>query len=59
MQRGLTGTYETTEIAGERIRAFIPYPLPPEPPLELTAPRQQLLERATLALVHQQVKDVG
>lgn len=50
MQRGLTGNYETTEIAGEKIRAFIPYPLPPQPPLELTAPRQQLLERATLAL---------
>lgn len=50
MQRGLTGNYETTEIAGEKIRAFVPYPLPPQPPLELTAPRQQLLERATLAL---------
>jgi len=50
MRRGLTGNYETTEIAGEKIRAFIPYPLPPQPPLELTAQRQQLLERATLAL---------
>jgi Fic family protein len=50
MRRGLTGRYETTLVAGETIRAFIPHPLPPEPPLQLTARRQQLLERATLAL---------
>ncbi len=50
MRRGLTGRYETTLVAGETIRAFVPHPLPPEPPLELTAQRQQLLERATLAL---------
>lgn len=50
MRRGLTGRYETTLVAGETIRAFVPHPLPPDPPLELTAQRQQLLERATLAL---------
>lgn len=50
MRRGLTGLYETTLIAGEAIRAFIPHPLPPEPPLRPTAQYQQLLERATLAL---------
>lgn len=50
MRRGLTGRYETTDVAGETIRAFIPNPLPPQPPLEFTAQRQQLLERATLAL---------
>lgn len=50
MRRGLTGRYEVTTIAGERVYAFIPDPLPPKPPLELTAQRQQLLERATLAL---------
>ncbi len=50
MRRGPTGNYQTTEIAGEEIRAFIPYPLPPQPPLELPAQRQLLLERATLAL---------
>lgn len=50
MQRGLTGRYEITEVGGETIRAFIPDPLPPNPPLEMTAQRQQLLERATLAL---------
>ncbi|MFO3796605.1 MAG: Fic family protein [Anaerolineales bacterium] len=50
MRRGPTGRYEITQAAGETIRAFVPSPLPPEPPLQLTAERQQLLERATLAL---------
>ena len=50
MQRGLTGQYHVTQVAGETIRAFVPHPLPPEPPLEFSAQRQQLLERATLAL---------
>lgn len=50
MKRGLTGHYQTSVIGGETIRAFIPKPLPPEPPLEMTDQRQRLLERATLAL---------
>ena len=50
MQRGNTGHYETTTVGGEQIRAFIPLPLPPNPPLDLSSGRQRLLERATLAL---------
>ncbi|MBW1930743.1 MAG: Fic family protein [Deltaproteobacteria bacterium] len=50
MKRGATGRYEITTIAGEGIKAFIPTPLPPEPPLEIDNRRQKLLERATLAL---------
>jgi Fic family protein len=50
MRRGITGSYETTSVGGEHVRAFIPYPLPPEPPLDLSNARQRLLERATLAL---------
>ena len=50
MRRGPTGTYEDSASGGEVVRAFVPHPLPPRPPLELTRPRQQLLERATLAL---------
>lgn len=50
MRRGLTGRYEISSVGGETIRAFIPYPLPPEPPLQFDARRQQLLERATVAL---------
>ena len=50
MRRGLTGQYRVTQVAGETIRAFVPYSLPPDPPLIFDAQRQQLLERATLAL---------
>ena len=50
MQRGITGQYEITAVGGEQVRAFIPHPLPPDPPPDLTNARQRLLERATLAL---------
>lgn len=50
MQRGLTGRYERTKVGDELVQAFVPHPLPPEPPLELTRERQRLLEQATLAL---------
>jgi Fic family protein len=50
MKRGLTGRYETTTVAGETVRAFIPGPLPPVPPLQLDGAINPLLERALLAL---------
>ena len=50
MKRGISGRYEASDVGGEVVRAFIPDPLPPHPPLELTNSRQRLLERATLAL---------
>jgi Fic family protein len=50
MKRGLTGRYEVTTTAGERVEAFVPDPLPPQPPLELSGPLQALIERAALAL---------
>ena len=50
MQRDITGRYELTSVGDEQVRAFIPHQLPPSPPLEMTPARQQLLERATLAL---------
>jgi Fic family protein len=28
----ITGSYRTTEVCGEKVRAFIPYPLPPRDP---------------------------
>ncbi|MEZ6195361.1 MAG: Fic family protein [Planctomycetota bacterium] len=49
MKRGRTGQFETTSAGGEAVRAFVPAPLPPVPPLELTPARQALLERALLA----------
>jgi Fic family protein len=49
MKRGPTGRYEVTATANEPVRAFVPAPLPPDPPLDLGGPRQRLLERALLA----------
>jgi Fic family protein len=43
------GTYVVTTTRDERVRAFVPPPLPPEPPVQLS-PLQSLLEQATQAL---------
>jgi Fic family protein len=50
MERGPTGRFDVTRVGGEEVRAFVPNPLPPDPPLDLSGSRQRLLERATLAL---------
>ncbi len=50
MNRPQSGTYHTTAVGGETVRAFIPRPLPPVPALDLSGPRQRLLERATHAI---------
>jgi Fic family protein len=50
MKRGEMGRYDLTTAGGEAVRAFIPLPLPPAPPLVLDGRFQQLLERAVLAL---------
>ena len=50
MQRGKIGRYEVTNVAGERVRAFVPTPLPPKPALVLNGSLQQALESAGLAL---------
>lgn len=44
------GNYETTSVAGERVRAFMPPPLPPVPPLDITPERHDLLEKANRSL---------
>ena len=49
MRRGPSGAYEVAATAGEAAPAFVPAPLPPEPPLEFTAARQRLHEQALLA----------
>ena len=50
MNRSSTGTFHVTAAGGETVRAFIPHPLPPVPALDLSGPRQRLLERATHAI---------
>jgi Fic family protein len=48
--RGEPGRYEPTTVGGERVRAFVPAPLPPDPPVDLRGELQQLLEAAVLAV---------
>lgn len=50
MQRGQTGRYEVTTVGGDRVRAFVPAPLPPVPPIDFGRGLQPALEAATLAL---------
>lgn len=50
MRRGATGRYEVTSVGGENVRAFVPAPLPPSPPLAFDGDLQQLLEAAVLAV---------
>ena len=50
MRRGQIGRSESVSAGGERVRAFVPAPLPPDPALVLDGPLQRALEAATLAL---------
>ena len=50
MQRGLTGHYLPISTLGETCRAFVPHPLPPEPPLQLDPRLQALAQDAAVAL---------
>lgn len=50
MKRGETGTYQATSTSGEVVRAFVPAPLPPNPPLDFGGGLQPALEAAVLAL---------
>lgn len=50
MRRGVTGRHEITTTAGESVRAFVPYRLPPRPPIALDGRLQVRLEQALLAL---------
>ena len=50
MQRGAIGRCETASVGGEQVQAFVPAPLPPQPPLVMDGALQQLLEAASLAL---------
>jgi len=55
MQRDATGRYAITSTAGEAVRAFVPAPLPPYPPVQMEGPLQALHERTELS--HRQQGD--
>jgi len=65
VKRGPTGTYETvTTAGGEPVRAFVPRPLPPDPPLDWSGPLrdqsdQVLLNLGRLDSVSALLPDVG
>lgn len=46
----VTGTYIVDTTAGVAARAFVPHPLPPDPPLSLTAEDDDLVARANQAI---------
>src|SRR5258707_494493 len=46
----VSGTYITNSLSPEPFKAFVPYQLPPEPPLNLSEEHYELLDQATLAL---------
>lgn len=50
MKRGPSGRQERVSTLGEAVRAFVPAPLPPSPPLVLEGGLAARLEQATLAL---------
>jgi Fic family protein len=47
--RGCTGTYKVTRYGEETVRAFVPNPLPPQPPVSMVG-QLEAYERANLAL---------
>lgn len=50
MQRGPTGYYAPISSVGEKCQAFVPHPLPPEPPLVLDETLHELLNQAAMAV---------
>ena len=50
MKRDPFGSYVETATLGETVRAFVPPPLPADPPLVFTAGSQSTLDRAMLSL---------
>ena len=51
MRRGPTGEYKLVSTVGnERVKAFVPRPLPPDPPLAIDTRLRDTLDRALLAL---------
>ncbi len=50
MKRDLQGQYITISTKGEEVRAFVPFPLPPQPPIKLTSELHSKFDQALLSL---------
>jgi Fic family protein len=50
MKRGATGDWITISTVGEEVRAFLPRPLPPSPPVRIEGALRSSLDEALLAL---------
>ncbi len=50
MKRKIQGHYVTSSTAGEKVRAFVPAPLPPCPPVAWSAELRGKFDQALLAL---------
>jgi len=50
MERTTQGTYMTVSTVGEQVRAFVPSPLPPDPPIDWTPELRNKFDQAMLAL---------
>ncbi len=50
MQRKTQGRYVTVSTAGEKVRAFVPAPLPPRPEIKWTAALRSKFDQALLAI---------
>lgn len=50
MNRGLTGEYIIKSYGDEEVRAFVPYPLPPKPPILIDPTLREELDQALISL---------
>jgi Fic family protein len=50
VKRKATGEYVNVSVPGEKFRAFVPYPLPPVPPLSPSPATRETMEQALLEL---------
>jgi Fic family protein len=50
VKRAKTGQYITISTTGEKVKAFVPDALPPEPPLEISPSLQDSIDKALLAI---------
>lgn len=50
MKRNLQGKYVTISTVGEKVQAFVPAPLPPNPPIEWTPELRDKFDQALLSL---------